>query len=34
MIMAGKSADEIKASWQPDIEKFKKQRQQYLLYSE
>ncbi len=34
MIVAGKSASEIKASWQPDIEKFKKQRQQYLLYSE
>ncbi len=34
MIEAGKSADEIKASWQGDVEKFKRQRKPYLLYSE
>jgi uncharacterized protein YbbC (DUF1343 family) len=32
MILEGKSADEIKAVWQPDIEKFKQQRKPYLLY--
>ena len=31
-IIAGKSADEIKASWQDDIETFKAQREPYLLY--
>ena len=31
-IIAGKSADEIKASWQDDIEAFKAQREPYLLY--
>ena len=31
-IIAGKSADEIKASWQDDIEAFKAQRELYLLY--
>ncbi len=31
-ICAGKSAEEIKASWQDDIESFKEQRKQYLLY--
>ena len=34
MIEQGKSADEIKARWLPDVEKFKKQRRPYLLYSE
>jgi uncharacterized protein YbbC (DUF1343 family) len=34
MILAGKSANEIKAMWQEDIVKFKKQRAQYLLYAE
>ncbi|MCR5762250.1 MAG: DUF1343 domain-containing protein [Treponema sp.] len=33
-IMAGKSAEEIKASWSGAIEKFKKARKPYLLYSE
>lgn len=33
-IMAGKSADEIKAKWANDVEKFKQQREPYLLYSE
>ena len=33
-IVAGKSAEEIKASWQSDIEAFKKQRRPYLLYEE
>jgi len=32
MIMKGKTADEIKAKWQPDLERFKVQRKQYLLY--
>ena len=32
-IVAGKSAEEIKASWQNDIESFLKQRKPYLLYS-
>ena len=34
MMEAGKSATEIKASWQPDVEKFKAQRKPYLLYAE
>ena len=34
MIMAGKSADEIRACWQDDVAKFKAQRQPYLLYPE
>ncbi len=34
MIEDGKSADEIKASWAGDVEKFKKQRKPYLLYQE
>ena len=32
MIMEGRSAQEIKASWQPEIEAFKQQRRPYLLY--
>jgi uncharacterized protein YbbC (DUF1343 family) len=34
MIKQGKSADEIKAMWKGDVEKFKKQRKPYLLYAE
>lgn len=34
MIKEGKSADEIKATWADDVEKFKKQRKPYLLYAE
>lgn len=34
MIEQGKSAAEIKATWAPDVEKFKKQRRPYLLYKE
>ena len=34
MIEAGKSAEEIKATWAEDVEKFKQQRKPYLLYSE
>ncbi|VBB47567.1 conserved exported hypothetical protein [uncultured Paludibacter sp.] len=34
MIKEGKSADEIKAMWKGDVEKFKKQRKPYLLYDE
>lgn len=33
-IMAGKSADDIKAKWSNDVEKFKIQRKPYLLYEE
>ncbi len=33
-IMAGETAEEIKASWKADIESFKKQRKAYLLYEE
>ncbi len=32
MINEGKSASEIKARWQEDVEKFKEQRKPYLLY--
>ena len=31
-IVAGKSAEEIKASWQNDINSFLEQREPYLLY--
>ncbi|WP_455584474.1 exo-beta-N-acetylmuramidase NamZ family protein [Bacteroides sp.] len=34
MIIQGKTADEIKAMWKDDVEKFKKQRKSYLLYDE
>lgn len=34
MIIEGKSADEIKAMWKEDVEKFKVQRRPYLLYPE
>ena len=34
MIIAGKSNEEIRAMWQEDVEKFKKQRKPYLLYKE
>lgn len=34
MIELGKSADEIKASWAADVERFKKSRQPYLIYPE
>lgn len=34
MIIDGKSAAEIKATWKKDVEKFKKQRKPYLLYAE
>jgi len=32
MIEQGKSAEEIKQRWQPDVEKFKQQRAKYLIY--
>lgn len=32
MIIEGKSAEEIRATWQEDVEKFKKQRKPYLIY--
>jgi len=34
MIEEGKSANEIKAMWKSDVEKFKKRRRPYLLYKE
>ncbi|MBQ5719988.1 MAG: DUF1343 domain-containing protein [Alistipes sp.] len=34
MIVAGHSADEIRARWQGDVEKFKVLRRKYLLYEE
>lgn len=34
MIKAGKSAEEIKATWKEDVERFKEQRKSYLLYAE
>ena len=34
MIEQGKDADEIKAMWKEDVEKFKVQRRPYLLYEE
>lgn len=34
MIAAGKSADQIKATWADDVTKFKQQRKPYLLYAE
>lgn len=34
MIEEGKSADEIKATWAGDVERFKQQRRPYLLYAE
>ena len=34
MIMAGCSAEEIEARWMEDVEKFKEQRRNYLIYSE
>jgi len=34
MILEGKNADEIKAMWKGDVERFKLQRRKYLLYKE
>ncbi|MDO4320526.1 MAG: DUF1343 domain-containing protein [Bacteroidales bacterium] len=34
MIIEGKTADEIKATWADDVEKFRRQRAPYLLYAE
>ncbi len=34
MIESGKNADEIKAIWKDDVERFKRQRRPYLLYQE
>jgi uncharacterized protein YbbC (DUF1343 family) len=34
MVEEGRSAEEIKASWQADINSFKEQRRPYLLYGE
>ena len=34
MIVAGKSAAEIKATWADDVQRFKEQRRPYLLYDE
>ncbi|MDE5929202.1 MAG: DUF1343 domain-containing protein, partial [Muribaculaceae bacterium] len=34
MIEAGRSADEIKATWADDVKAFTEQRRPYLLYAE
>ena len=34
MIEEGRSAEEIRARWMPDVERFKEQRRPYLLYDE
>ncbi len=34
MIMEGRSAEEIKACWREDVERFKRERKKYLLYEE
>jgi hypothetical protein len=34
MIVEGRSAEEIKAVWKPDVERFKEKRKPYLLYNE
>ena len=34
MIIQGKSAEEIRASWADDVETFRRQRKPYLLYEE
>ena len=34
MIIAGHSADEIRARWQDDVKQFKQLRRKYLLYEE
>ena len=31
-IIAGKSVEEIRATWQPGLAQFRKMRQKYLLY--
>jgi uncharacterized protein YbbC (DUF1343 family) len=34
MIEQGATAEEIRATWADDVEKFKQQRKPYLLYAE
>lgn len=34
MIIEGRTADEIRAVWQADVERFREQRRKYLLYDE
>ncbi len=34
MIIEGRSNEEIRAVWQPELEKFKESRKKYLLYKE
>jgi uncharacterized protein YbbC (DUF1343 family) len=34
MVMDGKAADQIQQKWEPDVERFKKLRKEYLLYKE
>ena len=34
MIEQGSSAEEIRAHWQPEVEQFKKDRREYLIYEE
>jgi hypothetical protein len=31
-MLAGKSEDEIRASWQTDLQAYKKMRKRYLIY--
>ena len=32
MILDGRSAAEIRARWRPDVERFAKMREKYLIY--
>ena len=34
MIMEGRSNEEIRAVWQPELEKYKEMRRKYLIYKE
>ena len=34
MIIEGRTAEEIRAEWQPDVERFRQLRRKYLLYDE
>lgn len=34
MIKAGKQEEEIRASWKPELDVFKKTRKKYLLYTD
>ena len=34
MIMEGRTNEEIRAVWQPELEKYKEMRRKYLIYKE